>query len=104
MGRRFQKERAGRADGELAPLWVRYKDMIPNKEDRLKSVAKFCGLGASDADLAAAIAATDGDKEKTRFNKGVAGRGAEAFSVEQHEMLRSLTKPFPSIDFSPIGL
>lgn len=90
--------------GELSPLWVRYEDMIPNKEDTLKSVADFCGLGASDADLAAAIVATDGDKEKTRFNKGVAGRGAEAFSDEQHEMLRSLTRPFPSIDFSPIGL
>jgi tetratricopeptide (TPR) repeat protein len=90
--------------GEASPLWVRYEDMTPNKEDTLKSVADFCGLGASDADVAAAIAATDGDKVKTRFNKGVAGRGAETFSVEQHEMLRSLTRPFPSVDFSPIGL
>ncbi len=90
--------------GELSPLWIRYEDMIPNKERTLESVAEFCGLCASATDVSAAVAATDGDKAKTRFNQGVAGRGAEIFTAEQYEMLRTLTRPFPSIDFSPIGL
>ena len=92
------------AKGVLAPFWVRYDEMIPDKTATLKAVTEFCGLTPSDEEIAAAIAATDGDRVKTRFNKGVAGRGAETFTAAQLDTLRGLTRPFPSIDFSPIGL
>lgn len=89
---------------EVEPMWVRYEDMIPNKAETLSSIAAFAELPAGPAEIEAAIRAVDGDKAATRFNKGVAGRGAEAFTPAQHEMLRALTRPYPSIDFSPIGL
>lgn len=90
--------------GDAAPLWVRYEDMIPDKPGTLRKVAEFCNLAVSAEEIAAAIVASDGDREKTRFNKGVAGRGAETFTPAQLDRLRELTRPFPSIDFSPIGL
>ena len=90
--------------GDVAPLWVRYEDMIPNKPETLFRVAEFCGLGADEAKIARTIAAVDGDKASTRFNKGVAGRGQAAFTDEQKDTVRALTRAFPSVDFSPIGL
>lgn len=91
-------------EGQVAPHWVRYEDMIADKPGTLRGVADFCGLSVTDADVGSAVAATDGDRTKTRFNKGVAGRGAEAFTQVQIDALRDLTRPFPSIDFSPLGL
>ncbi len=90
--------------GDVNPLWVRYEDMIPNKEATLARISDFCGLGADDAKIAQTIAEVDGDKSATRFNKGIEGRGEAALSDAQMDIVRALTRAYPSIDFSPIGL
>ncbi len=90
--------------GDVAPLWVRYEEMIPGKAETLRRIADFCGLDAEDAKIAATIAAVDGDREATRFNKGVAGRGQTAITDAQKDAVRALTDAYPSIDFTPIGL
>ena len=89
---------------QVSPLWVRYEEMIPAKAETLSRVAGFCGLPADPAGIEAAIARVDGDRYATRFNKGVAGRGDDAFTGAQKDMVRALTGAFPSIDFGPIGL
>lgn len=90
--------------GDVELLWVRYEDMIPDKAGTLRRIADFCGLDAADAQIDACIAEVDGDRARTRFNKGIAGRGDEAFTPVQKDLVRDLTRAFPSIDFSPIGL
>ncbi|MEE8332971.1 MAG: sulfotransferase domain-containing protein [Alphaproteobacteria bacterium] len=92
------------AASRLDCLFVHYEEMIADKPGTLRKVANFLGLEKSIDAYDAAIAAAEGDKAKTRFNKGIVGRGAASLDNAQQARLKQLTTPFPSIDFSPIGL
>lgn len=85
-------------------LFVRYEDMIADKPGTLKAIADFHGIDKTVEDCAAAVAAVEGNRTATRFNKGVAGRGAEALTDEQQARLKRIAAPYHSIDFSPVGL
>jgi len=95
-----------RADGaeKLPVLWISYEDMIGDKPGTLSKIAAHYGQSVSEACIKETISGVDGDRADTRFNKGRAGRGAEAFSAEQQDRIRALTRFYPSVDFSPIGL
>lgn len=89
---------------QLDCLFVRYEDMIADKAGTLRHISDFLGLGKTADDCEAAVAKAEGDTSRTRFNRGVAGRGAQALSAEQMARLRRLIAPYPAIDFSPVGL
>jgi len=96
--------RRAAAEMRLDCRFVAYEDMIADKPGTLMEIAQFLGLEKTLDDCRAAIAKAEGDKTTTRFNKGVAGRGAATLSGRQQARLQNLTAPFASIDFSPIGL
>lgn len=83
--------------------FLRYEDMIADKQGTLESLSAFYGLEKSAEDCAAAIATTEGLKDHTRFNKGKVGRGEE-LSDAQKDRIRHLAGYFPDVDFGPIGL
>ena len=51
-----------------------------------------------------AVASVEGDKVRSRLNVGVSGRGRELMNERQIESIQSMTKFYPGIDFSPLGL
>ncbi|MFP6771147.1 MAG: sulfotransferase domain-containing protein [Alphaproteobacteria bacterium] len=82
-------------------LWLRYEDLIADGADVVGRVLNFHGLHADPATIEAALAqARDGD---SRFNKGVAGRGNE-LTLAQKNRIMDLTRHYPGIDFSALGL
>jgi tetratricopeptide (TPR) repeat protein len=90
--------------GRLDCLFVSYEEMIADKPGTVSRVAAFLDLGKSAAECAAAVARVDGDAVKTRFNKGVAGRGAAALSDDQKARLRRLVADYGEVDLARLGL
>lgn len=81
--------------------WVTYEDLIG---DEVATVGRICagsGWEVGQSEIERAVAAAQGSH--TRRNKGVAGRG-EALPEDVKDRLRALTRFYPSVDFSPIGL
>lgn len=93
------------ARGQLDCLLLRYEEMIADKPKALARIADFYALDIPDAECEAAVAAIEGDadKNKTRYNKGVAGRGDE-LSDAQCERIRRLAAYYHDVDFAPLGL
>jgi hypothetical protein len=85
-------------------LFIRYEDMIADKPGTLARISEFLGLAKTADECRSAVAAAEGNRENTRFNRGVAGRGAAALTEDQFARLRRLATYHPSIDFAPIGL
>jgi len=83
--------------------FLRYEDMIADKQGTLEDLAGFYGLGKSAEECTAAIELVDGRKDITRFNKGKTGRGDE-LSEAQKDRIRHLASYYPDVDFGPIGL
>lgn len=89
---------------KLEVFWLSYEDLIADKAKGIKDVLRFYGLGAKHSDIEQGIAAIESEKRKTRFNKGVAGRGDAGLSDGQKERIRSLARCFPTTDFGRFGL
>ncbi|MFT5438648.1 MAG: tetratricopeptide (TPR) repeat protein [Alphaproteobacteria bacterium] len=96
--------RRAEAAGRLDCLFVHYEELIADKPGALHKIADFLGMEKTIDDCLGAITTAESASSRTRFNKGVAGRGAASLSNEQQARLKRLATPFGSIDFSPIGL
>lgn len=92
------------ADRRLDCAVVRYEDLIADKLGVLRRISDFYALGKTAAQCEAAVAAIDGVKSATRFNKGGSGRGAAELSPQQKKRVRGFADYFPDIDFAPVGL
>ena len=88
----------------LEIMWLTYEELTANKPQSIETVLAFYGLGASKKNIERAIASTEAQTRRNRFNKGVAGRGAKTLTDEQKSRIISLTRYFPETDFSLIGL
>jgi tetratricopeptide (TPR) repeat protein len=89
---------------KLDCLFVTYEEMIADKPSAIATIAGYLGLGKTAADCAAAVQAVDSDGAKTRFNKGVAGRGGAALDDNQRARLRKLFTLWGDLDLERIGL
>jgi tetratricopeptide (TPR) repeat protein len=96
-------ERAHRL-GRLDCLFITYEEMVADKPAAIIGVSEFLGLDKSAEECRTAAEAVDGDAQKTRFNKGVAGRGTETLRDEQKDRLRALASAYKEIDLKRIGL
>lgn len=90
--------------GRLESMWLSYEDVIKDKPQAIKDVLGFYGLSAPHRGLVRRIGEIERQKQRTRFNKGVTGRGEARLSDTQKDRIRSYTRYFPTTDFSPIGL
>ena len=84
--------------------WLSYEELTADKCSAVLKVLEFYGLGASRRGVEQCIAQIEGNREKNRFNKGVAGRGKSGLSDLQKKQVRRLAGYFPSTDFGCIGL
>jgi hypothetical protein len=90
--------------GRLEFMWMSYRELTGDKPAALTRIAQYYGLDTSPARILAAIAAAEGDRNATRYNKGVAGRGKDMLTAEQKAKLARLASAYRGLDFSPIGL
>ncbi len=88
----------------LEIFWLGYEDLIADKPSVIQNVLKFYGLGAALRGIEQKIKETELEGRKTRFNKGVAGRGESGLSDRQKERIRRLARYYPATDFSRLGL
>lgn len=96
--------RRAEKDGSLELFWLSYEDLIRDKVTTIQKLLEFYGLGAARRAIEQMIKSTEGEKQKTRFNKGVAGRGQAGLSDRQKERIRSLARYYPRTDFGRIGI
>lgn len=91
-------------DGRLELMWLTYEELIGDKPAAIAKVLEFYGLGASRRAIEQKIKETEGERRKTRFNKGVAGRGSSRLDDRQKKRIQDLARFYPTTDLSRIGL
>ena len=96
-------ERARRF-GRLDCLFLTYEEMLSDKPAAIGRISDFVGLGKTAAACEAAVRAIDGDASKTRFNKGIAGRGDRTLDDDQKARLRRLVSAYGPVDLERVGL
>jgi len=85
-------------------LWLSYEEMIKDKAASMQKVLGFYGLGAPAKGIEYTIRQIESQKGKTRFNKGVAGRGETGLNDAQKERIIRLARYYPSTDLTRIGV
>lgn len=84
----------------IKPHWVTYEDLTSNSTNTIQDVLNYCDVPANSTEIENAISSVS--KSKTRFNKGIGGRGKEELSDAQIARIQRLCQYYPNIDFSPI--
>lgn len=88
--------------GEVEVLWVTFEEMVTDPHTTLRRALEFHGIERTDEAIDAALAQTS--KSKTRYNKGVSGRGKARLSSAQQERILRMTSYYPWVDFSRVGI
>jgi len=91
-------------NGEIDLLWVRYEDLMADKEATVKKILEFQGIQRTGDQIAEAVARTTGQGEKTRRNVGVSGRGQQILTELQVNRVHELARFYPWVDFAPLNL
>jgi hypothetical protein len=90
-----------RTDG----LWLKYEEIVSDWHQTLRSVADFYRINKTDAEIDHALQMTSAkSKKKTRLNKGVAGRNLTALTDQQRDRIAGMTRFYPDVDFSNLGI
>ncbi len=87
---------------DIDRLWVTYRELVSDCEPTVVRVLDFYGLPRDGARVDQALERAQ--HTFTRFNVGSTRRGADEFSDEQCERVIALTRHFPDVDFSCVGL
>lgn len=84
--------------------WLTYETLIEDKPLAVEKIMDFYEIESSKDAISRSIAAVESDTRGSLFNKGVAGRGQASLSAAQKERIRDLSRHYPSVNFSRIGL
>src|SRR4029078_6482736 len=89
-------------DGRIETLWLTYEELTADWGDGIERVLGVSGQRVSRDEVVAAVHRMQGDPEKSRLNKGVAGRGTALLSPDQKERLGRMAPFHRWIDLAPI--
>ncbi len=93
------------ARGEIEALWITYEEMTSDWPGTIKKILTFHGLERTDAQIAGALQKTRGfGREINRLNQGRIGRGEELLTEEQRGKVIAMTRFYPWVDFSRVGI
>ncbi len=87
---------------EVRILWTSYESLVTCPKSFLERILEFCEMDVYVKQVEDAL--DEIDEKKSRFNKGIVGRGVDSLTDFQKEKMRNMTRYFPDIDFSTIGL
>lgn len=90
-------------DGRVEVHWLTYEKMVNDKTAAVERILKFYGILIPREKIEEQIEQIESDRDENRINKGVAGRGQAGLSLSQKEAIISLSRYFPSTDFSGLG-
>lgn len=90
--------------GTLETLWLTYESAAADWAGAVRRIAEFYGLDGSAAAIEAALAKTTAQASSLRLNAGVPGRGRTTLPPALQDRIRSYTRFYPDVDFTPIGL
>jgi hypothetical protein len=79
-----------------------YETLVQNPEGTLRDLLHFSGVELPGEVIDQAV--FQAKERKERFNRGTTGRGEASLSPERKERIRSLTRFYPGIDFSVLGI
>ncbi len=86
----------------LDHIWIRYEEMIGRTHATFRKVFEFYNLPVTDGQIDETISKLP--KWKVGYNKGVSGRGLETLTKDQQKRITELTKHYPWVDFTMIGI
>ena len=91
--------------GNIETLWLTFEDTVSDWKEALNNVARFHGIKKTDQEIEKALEQTKKKKRKViRLNKGKVGRGSTALTNGQKKKIVSLSRFYPWVDFSKIGI
>jgi hypothetical protein len=70
--------------------WLTYEELVNDKASAIEEVLRFYGLGAPRNGIDQRVREVESERRKTRFNKGVSGRGSEGLTERQKDRIRGL--------------
>jgi hypothetical protein len=88
---------------KLDLLWTSYEEFLKDPPALFKKILDYYEIKKSLSEIEKALEDAP-SKEKTRFNKGVAGRGKGVLTHNQIQRVKQLIRYFPKTDFSRMGL
>lgn len=91
-------------DGRIDAKIISYETLMADKAASVAAVCRYAGLPIAEDAISRSINAIEGDKDKSRRNVGIAGRGKATMTAEQINTVRSMTRFYPDVDFSLLGL
>ncbi len=89
----------------IETLWMKYEEVIADWGAALEAVSQFYGMDKSKQEITVSLEQTrEMQKQKTRLNVGVSGRGLNSLTEQQKERIVSMARFYPWVDFSMIGI
>jgi hypothetical protein len=89
-------------DGAIGMMWVDYDRLNADAAGVIDDVLAFLGIPSDAGGVRAVLASLDG--KATRMNKAVVGRGRHLLTDEQRDRVVRLTRHFPWVDFTRVGV
>ncbi len=100
----FEACRTGRIDA----MWLTYEEAVTDWKATLQKVLNFYKIKKSDQEIEDALQKTLGKGSQKvvniRLNKGFAGRGRLALTQSQKDKIIGLTRFYPWVDFTRLGI
>ena len=83
-------------------LWITYEELMSEQVETIKKITRHYHIQKNDSDIETSIA--QAQKRPIRFNKGISGRGKAELSDIQIDQIIQLTRFYPWVDFSRLGI
>ena len=94
-----------RASTETDILWLHYEHAVNDWPATLRSVVDFYDIECTETNIDRALSEmTQRKKSQLRINKGTPGRGKDILSDEQRQSIVRMSRAYPDIDFSSVGI
>jgi hypothetical protein len=81
-----------------------YEDMMYDKVAAVQEICRQVGIEATPDHIRSCVETVDGNKNLSRKNVGVSGRGRKLMNERQINDIQAMTRFYPDIDFGPLGL
>lgn len=89
-------------EGIINPVWLTYEELTTNPQSTLRRIMDAFGIDKTEVEIQESLEKVD--RRKIRFHKGVSGRGRQQLSDTQIQRIIDLTRFYPWVDFSKMGV
>jgi hypothetical protein len=92
-------------EGRIDALTLTYEELSEHWVPGVSRILEHFGISRDDEEIRRALNTVGARREdQVRFNKGVVGRGLESLNEANQDKIRRMTRFYPWVDFSAVGL